>query len=261
MFINLEDVTVDEKYQSRMSTNEEKVQAYAVLMKEGAKFPPVEIIEVDHEYVLVDGFHRFHAAKSLGEYEIESTITPGTWRDVKLRKWQANVHHGMPLTAAERNRSIKEMLDDPEFSDWSDRQIAKHVGSSHVTVWKLRNKSVAEQPEQSKPDKVLKMNTSKAETKAVAEPAEEEAPDDQQVMIETLLDENEKLTKQLAVSVLPEEEKVMAAQLIDDLRAEISLLKVELQSMRESRDRYQWENAELKKQVAAQQKQLKKLQG
>ena len=80
-------------------------------------------------------------------------------------------------------------------------------------------------------------------------------------MIEALIDENDQLTKKLAVATLPVEDQDSGARLIDDLRAEIKLLTVELQSMRESRDRYQWENAELKKQVAAQQKQLKKLQG
>ena len=103
-------------------------------------------------------------------------------------------------------------------------------------------------------------------TPEVAKPDDEtdepdDAPTEQDVLIETLAEENAELTKKLAMAVLPEADKEAAGNLIDDLRAEIKLLQVELESVKASRDRYQWENAELKKQVAAQQRQLKKLQG
>lgn len=262
MFLNLKDVVVDQKYQSRMAMDDKMVEAYAELMRDGVKFPPVRIVHVEDQYVLVDGFHRFRATEAIGEYEIEADVTEGDWRDVRMLKWQSNTTHGKPLARDEKRRMIREMLADEECNLWSNRKIGKFVGVSHTLVNSVR----LEQSAPAEPAKSGNISTPAPKAKAVEPQAadaeeDEEESDDRQVMIETLLDENDKLTKQLAVSVLPEEEKVMAGQLIDDLRAEIKLLNVELESVKASRDRYQWENAELKKQVAAQQKQLKKLQG
>jgi FtsZ-binding cell division protein ZapB len=48
--------------------------------------------------------------------------------------------------------------------------------------------------------------------------------------------------------------------LIEELQAEVKLLTVELESVKKSRDTYQAENAQLKKQVAAQQRKIKSLE-
>lgn len=265
MFVNLKDVVVDQKYQSRTELDRDLVQSYADLMRDGVQFPPIKIINVDSQYILVCGFHRFHAAEAIGEYEIEAEVTSGTWRDVQLLKWQSNATHGKPLTRLEKRTLALEMLADEECVKWSDRKIGKHIGVSHVLVNSLRKKPVLQ------PDKVqAEPSTVKADTTKPAvninnpadtDPAPDDALSEHEVMIETLADENAELTKKLAMAVLPEEERESAGKLIDDLRAEIKLLQVELESVKASRDRYQWENAELKKQVAAQQRQLKKLQG
>jgi FtsZ-binding cell division protein ZapB len=54
-----------------------------------------------------------------------------------------------------------------------------------------------------------------------------------------------------------EEEKEMAKQTIAELHDEIKLLKIELSSVKTSRDAFQRENNELKKQIKAMQRQLK----
>ena len=264
MFVNLKDVVVDQKYQSRTAMDDKMVQAYAELMRDGVKFPPVRIVHVEDQYVLVDGFHRFRATEEIGEYEIEADVTEGDWRDVRMLKWQSNTTHGKPLARDEKRRMIREMLADEECNLWSNRKIGKFVGVSHTLVNSVRVEKSAH-AEKAKSGNIStpapQAKAQSVEPQAADAEEDDEEPDDRQVMIETLIDENDKLTKQLAVSVLPEEEKVMAGQLIDDLRNEIRVLNVELESVKASRDRYQWENAELKKQVAAQQKQLKKLQG
>ena len=264
MFVNLKDVVVDQKYQSRTELDKDLVQSYADLMRDGVQFPPVKIIQVDNKFILVCGFHRFHATEAIGEYEIEADVIPGTWRDVLLLKWNSNAAHGKPLTRVEKRQLALEMLADDECSKWSDRRIGKHIGVSHVLVNSLRKNPVLH-PAKPSPEGV-NVNTPKPRTVNINSPVEEpdepdEGPSEQEIMLETLADENAQLTKKLAMAVLPEEEQEAAGKLIDDLRAEIKLLQVEIESVKASRDRYQWENAELKKQVAAQQRQLKKLQG
>ena len=56
------------------------------------------------------------------------------------------------------------------------------------------------------------------------------------------------------------EEKDLAATLIGEQKEEIRLLKIELVALKKSRDMFQSENAQLKKQVAMYQKKLKALE-
>ena len=79
-------------------------------------------------------------------------------------------------------------------------------------------------------------------------------------LIATLTKENAELTQQLAVSGMEgtEEEKQAASELIADLTEQLRIAEIEIVSLKGSRDRFQNECAQLKKQVAAQQRQLKK---
>ena len=78
--------------------------------------------------------------------------------------------------------------------------------------------------------------------------------------IAELADENETLRTQVAVGNMDvsEEAKLEAAQIIEDLRAQLKTLTAELDATRAMRDRYQAENRELMKQVAMQQRELKR---
>ena len=57
-----------------------------------------------------------------------------------------------------------------------------------------------------------------------------------------------------------EAEQAEARELMNAMREEIRVLKIELVSVKQSRDTFQSENAQLKQQVAMQQRQLKKQQ-
>jgi chromosome segregation ATPase len=76
-----------------------------------------------------------------------------------------------------------------------------------------------------------------------------------------LTDENQRLTDRLAVAAMDatEEERTLADELIADLRGQIKMLELELESVKRSRDIFQSECNELKKQCLSQQRQLKKL--
>ena len=99
-----------------------------------------------------------------------------------------------------------------------------------------------------------KLTSVKKKKQEATEPASE--IDDRDVMIETLIGENETLKDKLAVSgsTTPEDTE----KLVEELRTENKQLKLELKTVKLSRDQFQNENAQLKKQVAALQRQLKK---
>jgi FtsZ-binding cell division protein ZapB len=67
------------------------------------------------------------------------------------------------------------------------------------------------------------------------------------------------LTQRLAIELMEAtpEEKQSAEKLIEELREEIRLLKIENQALTVSRDTFQSENAQMKKQIKMLQKKLK----
>jgi hypothetical protein len=52
----------------------------------GATLPPVELIEVEGFYFVVDGHHRISVARALGEREIQATVT--TWQVAGPLPWK-----------------------------------------------------------------------------------------------------------------------------------------------------------------------------
>ena len=52
----------------------------------GVKLPPVELIQVEEVYFVVDGHHRISVARALGEREIQATVT--TWQVAGPLPWK-----------------------------------------------------------------------------------------------------------------------------------------------------------------------------
>jgi ABC-type phosphate transport system auxiliary subunit len=81
-------------------------------------------------------------------------------------------------------------------------------------------------------------------------------------VIDYLSKEVETLSDKLAVASLEgsDEDKQKAKETIESLREEVRLLQIDNRSLKASMDKYQGENAELKKQVAMLTKRLKKFE-
>ena len=94
------------------------------------------------------------------------------------------------------------------------------------------------------------------------EPKEELPPveDKNAEVIEYLNQEVESLRDQLAVSSVPEEGRDLAKETIESLREEIRLLQIDNASLKASRDKYQSENAQMKRQISMLNKKIKSLE-
>lgn len=250
-------IRIDGGTQARTKIHEEMVAQYAENMRDGDEFPPAVAFFDGKEYWLADGFHRYHAHKTNKKSSMVCNIVNGTVRDAILYSYSANGKHGLPLSNDDKRRIVKEIFDDFEWGSFSDREIAKICNVSNTFVSKIRD-SLGIDNIYKKP-KTVNVDTSKPE-KSTKEPeqAEENPPvhDEKQETIEFLVAENEKLSDQLATQGATNPE--LAAQTIADLREEIKLLSIELKSVKISRDQFQSENAQLKKQIASYQRQLKK---
>lgn len=248
--------------QSRLKIKEDYVEEIYKKMKDGVDYDAVTIFFDGKEYWLADGFHRYHATRKLGKSSIKCKITNGLLRDAILYSKVANNLHGLPPTLQDKINNAIEMIGDFEWGGWSNREIGRICDVSHVTIAKLRIGKVPEKVKFLDKDGEVKTRTTKPpkaeKTFDVATPAIPATPVDdgkQQEAIDFLVQENEKLSDQLAVKGSADPE--LAGKTIAELRDEIKQLTIELNSVKISRDQFQAENAQLKKQVAYLQKQLK----
>ena len=259
---NIELIRIDKGTQSRIAISQETVDDYARQMEDGAKFPPVIVFHDGVEYYLADGFHRYFANRKLKRDSIDVDVVKGTLREAILYSLKANKAHGLRPSIEDKRNMVTKMLTDHEWKEWADREIARHCGVSHVFVAKMRKELSGGEVQTTRKFKTKGGNVSTF-TNRQPEP-EPEAPvyDEKQEMLDALVVENEKLSEQLAIATIDgtAEEKDLAQSLISEQKEEIRVLKIELVAVKKSRDMFQSENAQLKKQVAMLQKKLKALE-
>lgn len=143
ILVPLDKILTDEAAQTRVKPRAGVVREYAAAMKtqlaEGNwQFPPVILFADGETYHLGDGCHRVLAARLAGLTEIAAEVRPGTRRDAILFGISANNTHGLPRTNADKRKAVQILLEDAEWSQWSDREIARRCQVTHKFVSKLR---------------------------------------------------------------------------------------------------------------------------
>ena len=132
-------IKVDETTYPREKLNDEAVEDYGRLMKEGKKLPPIIVFQEGKKYHLADGWHRLEGAKSFGKKEIEADVRKGSQRDAIQFAVGANDKHGLRRTNADKRRAVLIVLDDEEWRQWSVNKIASLCNVSWDLVEKIRN--------------------------------------------------------------------------------------------------------------------------
>lgn len=243
------------------------------------------------EGMVIDGWHRYTAALSLGmdcpSLEMDDAIDP---KDFVLAQNKNRRH----ITLAQLLASASKVYQwRPNGGDHSalnaecitSAQMAEKTGASVRTVEQFRSVERKASPEVMKAvesgriglpkaaeiAKLPKQQQAKAIDKPLpkaekfTQPVHDTSADELQESaqaIESLSEEVEVLKAELAVKHMDAtgEEKSQAATLIAQLRAELKTANAELDAMRASRDGLQRENRELMKQCAIYQRQLKQAQ-
>jgi hypothetical protein len=137
--IPIKDIRLDGGTQIRVEMNPEVVEEYAELMKEGTIFPPLEVFDDGENKWLVDGFHRIHAAKAIGNKEIKCQVLKGTQREAILRSVEANKSHGLRRTNKDKRNAVITLLNDEEWQYKSSREIAEKAGVGNNLVARIKN--------------------------------------------------------------------------------------------------------------------------
>lgn len=146
------------------------VAEYTAAMAVGPS-PPVVVFYDGVNHWLADGFHRTHAARRATLKTLPAEIHDGTKRDAVLYSVGANSAHGLRRTNADKRKAVMTLLQDEEWSQWSDREIARHCAVDHTTVGRFR-KSLVENTSENPPALTTKQERQKDEIRRQLEEGE-----------------------------------------------------------------------------------------
>ena len=129
------EIVVDDSLQPRCDgVSDEHIEA---LMEAAGDWPPIVAARVDGSLLLVDGFHRFEAARRLRLETVPTSIfEPAEGTDLFSIAFQLNSRHGRPLALADRKAYARRLL--REFPELSDRELGRRAALNHETIRVLR---------------------------------------------------------------------------------------------------------------------------
>jgi hypothetical protein len=138
--VPLAQIHVAGETQARERLDRQVIAEYAEAMMEGAIFPSVVLFfDGDEGFYIGDGFHRIQAAQEVGFTTIRAEVRRGGARAAQLYAASANQTHGLRRTNADKRRAVLILLQDDEWHQWSDREIARHCGVSPTFIGSLRS--------------------------------------------------------------------------------------------------------------------------
>ena len=143
--LSLEDIDIFSGTQTRVSTNDEAVEAYAEAMKLGAEFPPVVVFFDGAKHYLADGFHRYLAAKKIEEPKLAAEVNEGTRRDALIHALGSNATNGVYRTNADKRNAAEIALE--EWTDHSNAYLADICKVSIELVRRVRKQLGLDHPD------------------------------------------------------------------------------------------------------------------
>ena len=140
--ILLKDIKRDGGTQMRAGLDQPTVKEYAdAMVSFGPRaLPPLIVFYDGSNYWLADGFHRYAALEQVvgANGPVWCDVRAGTQRDAMLHAAGANASHGLRRTNSDKRRAVLALLQDPEWAQWSDGEIAKRCAVSQPFVSGLR---------------------------------------------------------------------------------------------------------------------------
>lgn len=142
--LSIAEIRRDGGTQPREKIDLNHVAALKEVIEDGVELDPVIVFYDGSNYWLADGFHRCKATEEAGFEDIHVIIHQGTRRDAILYSVGANADHkpAKRRSRADKRRAATMLLNDPEWSKWSDREIARQCKVSNFFVSKLRRDSL-----------------------------------------------------------------------------------------------------------------------
>lgn len=136
--VKLDAIKIDGGTQQR-ATVAAIVDEYAQEMADGAEFPAIRTVFDGSVHWLVDGFHRYHAARKAGLVELVAYVHNGDQRDAVFMSYAANKDHGLRRQNGVVRKIVEAMFADPKWGKVSAAGIGSHVGVSQRYVERIKS--------------------------------------------------------------------------------------------------------------------------
>jgi len=137
--LKINSIVVRTGLQLRDKTSPKIVADYAAAISRGAVFPPILAARIDGVITVIDGFHRMAAHIRANKDSIRAYVIDNvTMSEAMHLAATANLTNGLHLTTKDRMKAARALIDQPEFSKLSLREIGRRVGISHTQVKRLR---------------------------------------------------------------------------------------------------------------------------
>lgn len=256
--MKLSQLTLHPELQMREELDQSVVDEYAKAMLDGDKFPPIIVFNDGEKNYVAEGNTRCAAAKQAGLEIIDADVQMGTFEDAFDYAFvHANHDNGQRYKPNDKRRAIAKAFTRDRYVKKSDREIARIYKVSNSFVSKMR-KEEGKQPdviEVTRGKQSYEVKNPKKEIINEPEPAPTSEKDyifdELSSAVQELAQENKALEARVAVVAMEatDEEKQAAATLIAELQAEIRTLEADNRVLKASRDSFQTESAEAKKQA------------
>jgi len=255
--MKLSQITLDTSLQMREKIDAEVVAEYCQAILDGAKFPPIVLFHDGKNYYIGDGWTRIFAHKKAGFEIINADVRMGSYDDaLDYALKDANKDHGQRYTNADKRKKVLKAVHTPRYSEASARKLGEICNVSHAFVAKVREETGT------KPDVIKTVQNGKqvmmANTKKDMKKEEHEDPVEENHVItelshtvQELAEENKKLEARVAVAAMEatDEEKASAQSIITELQNQVKTLEADNRVLKASRDSFQAEASEAKKQA------------
>jgi len=159
-------LVLDSRLQCRDEVPNAIINEYREAWRNQVKFPPIQVYQVDDEFLVVDGFCRVMAANSASKSRVPCEVHQGTFSDALRAACGANASHGLRRTIADKKRAATIAI--KHFPELSSRDIAEICGVSHAYIQNLRK---PDDPEQSEADEVEAGEGQGEDVEAIEAPA------------------------------------------------------------------------------------------
>ena len=259
---NLGKIRTDGGTQSRAAISEETVADYVEAMSDpNTVFPPVIVYYDGEDYWLADGFHRVAAWGRIGRDGVPADVRQGDRRQAILHSVAANAVHGLRRTNADKRRAVTTLLEDDEWAQWSNREIARRCGVSDLLVADVRRmltaNSCSDKPTNytTKHGTTAQMDTSRiGKTKPVATSSH----DDQQVAFSVDATKNGPEAKSTTTpsKLAPSQDAELTGSLGPNATAREAVAKLTREALEEDLLGLLEENAELQDQLKQHKKEI-----
>jgi hypothetical protein len=137
--LDLSEIRIDGGTQQRAKCDQSHIFNLVDALVEDVELDPISVFFDGVHYWLVDGFHRYFAYRSEKREVIPVFVSPGTQRDAIIASVGANSdHRALPRNREDKRKAVLALLKDSEWSQWSDREIARRAKVSDKTVAAIR---------------------------------------------------------------------------------------------------------------------------